>query len=64
MFVIGIDYIGFNESSIFYTIRPYKEWLYASNRRTKPKPEELQRDVDLVKHFYKEETGKELIIEK
>lgn len=64
VFIIGIDYVGFNESSIFSTVRPYKKWLYTSNTRLKPRPDELQRDVDLVEHFYKERTGKELKIAK
>lgn len=64
VFVIQINYLGFNESSIFNTIRPYKKWHYVSNTRVKPTNEELEDDVDLLKHIYIKRTGKELIIRK
>ncbi|WP_435416639.1 recombinase family protein [Polaribacter aestuariivivens] len=64
VFVIQINYLGFNESSIFNTIRPYKKWHYVSNTRVEPTNEELEDDVDLIKDIYKKKTGKELIIKK
>jgi len=47
-FIIKIDYIGFNEYSMFSTIRPYKVWLHLGNTRAEPTPEEIQDDIDAL----------------
>lgn len=51
-YIIKIEYKGFNQTSIFLTVRPFKKWSHLSEVRDEPTQQELQDDIELTEFIY------------